>query len=259
LKGGSTLIYKEYIEWLTHELKDRYTPPHVPAGNDWLHCDRMEKWGCKIAGIEGLPGQCRLDFNMQEYEVACWLHNIDAGVEGKKPFDSVEPELRRLLAESPFDDTARERIIDAVRKHSKLKDEPGDSYLLTALRIADKLDRLGEATMGIIAACSMRGIQVMAYDPAHPFGYTSTVEGKLKSIYNDFMRQLEWYGMLPSDEARGLVPLTSMRFYVEFVRRFAVFIVNHHGGKNLVEKDLIQALGKYHRVILPKRFQPGIR
>jgi hypothetical protein len=188
---------------------------------------------------------------MEEYVVTCWLHNIDVRVGTKLPIAEAETSLRELLQDSPFDEAARERIIQAIKVHPKFRDEPSDSHLLTALRIADKIDKLEDSTMGIIGACAMRGVQLLAYDPEHPFNYTSTNESKLKSIYNDFMRQLEWYGMLPSDEARGLVSIGSMRFYVEFIRRFACFIGQHVGGDWVVgvEADLQQALGIYYEKI----------
>ena len=229
----------KYLAWLKGVLEPRYTPPLVPAGNDRLHCDRMASyWGPRIRAF--------LDFDLQEYEVTCWLHNLDVSVSSKMPWSKTEPELRGLLAESPFDDEARNRIVDAIKQHAKFKDSPDDSTILQALRIADKVDKLDDATMGIIGACAMRGVQVLAYDPVRPFNYASTEESKLRSIYNDFFRQLEWYGMLPSDEARALVSDDSMRFYVTFVRRFATFIARATGLTNESEGDIQKALGVYY-------------
>jgi hypothetical protein len=229
---------KEYLDWLRAELESRYTPPHVPAGNDRLHCDRMARWwGSRIYVF--------LKFDRDDYVAACWLHNLDVTITGKLPFPEAETEAGRLLELSPFEAEARKRIMDVLRQHP-FKDDPGDPTLLTAVRIADRVDKLDDSTLGIVAACAMRGVQVLAYDPVRPFNYTSTEEGKLKSIYNDFMRQLEWYGMLPSDEARALVSGDSMRFYVTFVRRYAAFISRVTGKVNESENDLRRALGQYY-------------
>jgi hypothetical protein len=231
--------FATYFALLKGVLIPAYTPPRAPAGNDHLHCDRMATyWGPRIRAF--------LAFDTAEYLTACWLHNLDVTQTGKRPFEEIEPELWGLLGDSPFGREARGRIVDAVRQHPKFKDDPADSALLTALRIADKVDKLDDATMGIIGACAMRGTQVLAYDPKQPFHYGSTDDGKLKSVYNDFMRQLEWYGMLPSDEARSLVADDSMRFYVQFLRRYGAFVARHTGLKDECDDDLQKALGPYY-------------
>ncbi len=235
-----------YLTWLSGELKQLYTPPNVTAGHDVDHCDRMAKWGPKILGIQGLPEQGPLQFDMDQYTAACWLHNIDRAFRTKT---EAYNKLFALLEESPFDEAAKKDIEEVVKLHPKFADEPGDSHLLTALRIADKVDRIATPTLGVLVAAAFQGSRLVMYDRGNPFNYGSTAEDKLKSIYTDFFRQLEWYGMLPSEEARGLVSIDSMRFYVMFIRQFAADIVHHLGRENDVEDDLRKALGSYYEMI----------
>lgn len=244
--------FQPYFEQLKQHLMPLYVPPRVTAGHDWPHCDRMAQWGPKILGIQGLPEQGRLRFDMDEYVTGCWLHNYDrvAGVEG----GNVEGDLRALLCDSPFATERREGIIADMKAHPKFMDEPRDDHRLTALRIADKLDRLDDSTLGIMVACAFNGTRLLFYDPANPFHCASTAERALKSLYNDFTRQLEWYKMLPSDEARGLVNMESLRFYITFVRRFAAAVTRHLNCENLVEDDIRQAFGPYYPRVVPKRW-----
>ncbi len=189
---------KDFLKWLSDFLRPHYTPPAIAGGHDWTHVERLITLASGITRF--------LNFNMDEFQAAAWLHNLDRATNLKevvKINGGLKAYCLKLLSEGPFDEDAQERIVDAVLQHNKKDDEPGDSTLLQALRIADKVDRFGP--LGIMAISAHQGPNLISYDPHNPFGYDSTAEDKLKSVYNNFMRVLEWYGMLPSAHARALI------------------------------------------------------
>lgn len=241
----------EFLRSLDERLRIPYTPPNLAGGHDVTHVERLAARGRKIGTI--------LKFDPDELAAAVWLHNLDRatllGPEIKEA-GGLANYCRTLLIDSPFNPEQRERIIDAVLQHPKKDDDPSDSPLLTALRIADKLDRIGP--LGILSIPAFRGPNLLPYDSKQPFGYDSTVEGKLKSIYNDFFRVLEWYGMLPSDEARSLVNIQRLRFFAEFLRMLGEEIAELTGAENLVEKDIRKALGTYYHQVLSVETEPEV-
>lgn len=226
---------------LEENLVPLYTMPNSPGGHDILHVLRMIALGPKIAQATGLQ------FSMVEFEAAVWLHNIDRGaaVKGAAKIISLEQLVRATLDATAFGVDAKVRIIDVVLRHSKKDDELGDSTLLQAVRIADKLDRLGP--LGIISAAAFRGSELPLYDPEHPFGYTSTAEGRMKTVYNDFFRIMEWVGMLPSNQARSLINRQDMIAFVEYVRALGAEIARRHDVKNEVEADIKKALDTHYK------------
>jgi hypothetical protein len=230
---------KDFVEGLSSTLEFEYSAPRTPGGHDADHIKRMLRMESKIASV--------LDFDPWEYRVAVWLHNLDrieafrAPLKQKGVFGYVE---RVVLEGSPFSPAARARIAYAVSRHAKKDDEPGDSSLLTALRIADKLDRLGP--LGILSAAAFRGGELPLYDARSPFGYASTAEERLKSVYNDFFRVLEWVGMLPSDAARSLINREHLAAYVAFLRALGKELSDRLEVEDRVEDDIRRALGSYH-------------
>ena len=228
---------------LEAKLASLYAMPNSPGGHDILHVRRMIDMGPRIAEVTGLT------FDLDEYAAAVLLHNIDRGaaVQGVAKLISLGQLVKVLLDETAFSPEAKDRIIVVVLQHSKKDDEPGDSTLLQAVRIADKLDRLGP--LGIVSAAAFRGSELPLYDPVHPFGYTSTAEGKMmKTVYVDFFRVMEWVGMLPSDQARSLINRNDMTAFINYVRAFGREIALRHGVVNRVEDDIKKALGSYYNL-----------
>jgi hypothetical protein len=241
-----------FIANLIGILGPHYDHKVCPA-HDLSHSKEMIRLARKIKAI---PAYKTLD--PDEFEVACIMHSTDRsntlreviGFKKGMPFGEFKTTwanyLRTLLATSPFDDVARERIIDAILQHAKKDDEPGDSVLLTALRIADKVVRFN--SIGVMAiAANHRDNQF--YDENNPFNYDSTEETKLKSVYNDYCRVLEWFKMLVCDAARNLIPLKQLKRYVEFMRWAGEDIAEITGVPNEVENDIKKALGKYYHLV----------
>ncbi|MBI3442661.1 MAG: hypothetical protein HY007_02755 [Candidatus Sungbacteria bacterium] len=244
--------FHAYLANLTATLISHYTPPNTGVGYDYNHIYEMLMWGPKIKALEPYR---HLDLN--EFVIAVWLHNTDRPALLKKEIGFVADRrmsagefatvwaayLHKLLVDSPFDEATRDRIVDAVIQHPKKFDEPGDSVLLTTLRIADKIVRFGPLGM-IGQPANNRGH--MFYDPKKPFGFGSTRESDLQTVYDDFMRVLEWYGILPSDEARSLVPISWIKAVLAFLRVMGEQIAMYTGKENLIELDLKKALGAYY-------------
>jgi len=233
----------EFIKRLAMQLTIDYSPRNVGGGHDYTHVLRMIKLGDKI--------KKHLDFNWHEYVMACWLHNIDRckchqeDIK-KKGLLSV---LLGLLDGAPLDDKAKLRVIIAAHEHHKKDDEPQDSQLLMALRIADKLDRL--SPLGIMAGAAHRGGEFPAYNPDKPFGYADTGEDSIRNIYVDYFRILEWYGMLPADWARDLVNKEYLHAFIQFLRVLGLEIAEVCNTKNNIEDDIKKALGNYYRELCP--------
>ena len=243
----------QFLQELEAKLIPYYTPPACPGGHDFLHVKSMIQLGSRI---QLLMSDENRKPNLLEYDVTCWLHNIDRPHELNKEIGGDKRKLADIcydyLSGSPLSTEQRLRIVDAVIEHPKFKDDlDRDSSVLTAIRIADKVVRLGPD--GIVSAAAFRGPELLAYNPNNPFGYQSTVEGKLKTVYNDFMRVLEWYEMLPFDWARDLVRERDMNAYLSFVRSFGRMIAQRCDVMNKVEEDIQRALGKYY-----KKFNPYI-
>jgi len=241
-----------FIRRLKEKLMPYYELPHALGDHDVWHVSRVAQMGRKI------KNRCRqLDFDLVEFEVVAWLHNIDR----VEPFRSEIGRLRNegnsetaalaLVAseffseEHPFVPQAVARIVDAVAQHSKKDDERGDSHLLTALRIADKLDRLNP--VGFLSVVVGSAADLPIYNPKCPFGVGSTVEGCMKSIYETFFRLLEWVPMLPLDEARALIEKNDLRACIDFVRALGIQLARENGVPNMVEDDIKKALGPYYR------------
>ncbi len=228
-----------FLDHLENTLTPEYIPPKVFGGHDFTHVKQLISLAKnRIYRV--------VFFNMDEFEAAAWLHNLDraAGFQNRISIEGLGSVCRLLLENSPFGNEICERIVKAVCEHSKKDDEPGDSSLLVALRIADKIDRFSPS--GILAIAAHSGMSYAAYDPKHPFGYTSTEEGKLRSTYNNFFRVLEWYGMLPSDQARALIHTQDLWLFVSFLRRFGEEISRHTGVSCTVEEDIQKALGDHY-------------
>lgn len=223
------------------KLSSHYTMPHGSGGHDIWHVKRLIARGPRIAETTGLV------FDYDEFVAAVWLHNIDrsAVVRGISDIVSLEQLVRIQLAETEFDHDAVDRIVDVVLQHNKKDDEPSDSALLQAVRIADKLDRLGP--LGVLSAAAFRGSELPLYDPEQPFGYTSTAEGKtMKTVYIDLFRVMEWVGMLPSDQARGLIDHEDITAFISYVRSLGREIARQHNIPNEVEADIQKALGPFY-------------
>lgn len=236
-----------YLQWLKEKLSPLYTPPATPGGYDLNHIYEMLKLGPKIAAIPQYS-----DLDLDEFAVAVWLHNSDRPRELQEnlgiPKDGWKERwgvyLFEILADSPFTAEVRMRIIDAVLQHSKKNDEPGDSTLLTALRIADKVVRFGP--LGMMGQPANRGRTQMFYDPENPFKYPSTEESQLKVVMHDYFRVLEWYAMLPCDEARALVSTQYLRAQIRYLRVLGLQISEYTGKENQIESCIKQALSAHY-------------
>jgi len=206
------------------------------GGHDITHVERFDVWKKKV---------CRVvkGVDPDKYDAAEWLHNADRYkifARRIKQIGIIEFCLE-CLEDSGFSDEAKMDIAVTVAEHSKFKDEPHDSPLLKAIRLADKLDRMCALGILAIGANALR-----PYDTAHPFGYATTVEGKMKTLYDNCFRVIEWYGMMPSDEARALVPKRNFRYLIGFVRQLGREMALATGIPNGSEADLKKALGEYY-------------
>lgn len=230
---------RQFLDRLARELRPYYTPPHVPCGHDWLHVERMIQISREIRFLA---------FDSVELEAAAWLHNLDRAPRILEL--SRERGLRTLcldyLSGSPFESGARERIACAVVEHSKRNDEADDNPLLTALRICDKVDRFRFAANTLLAIGAHRGTAHLPYDPERPYGHGSLAEPHLRTVASDFFRVLEWYAMLPSDEARALIDREDVEFLLHVVRRFGREVARHLGIEDHIEQDIQRALGPYY-------------
>lgn len=231
-------------------LSDRLTPFYQPkamgvGGHDVTHVLRLLETQKEIAEF--------LDFDRYEYQAAVWLHNADRSRQLLESFPgaSLEVALAKFLEPSPFDELARNRIVTAVLEHGKRDDGPNDSGLLQALRLADKWDRLGP--LGVISWPAFRGSYLLPYNPANPFGYDSTAEGRMKTLYDGFFRILEWYSHFPL--IRRLVGRhpERLRLFLDFVRAFGSEVGRCHNTPNQVEEDIKRALGSYYDEWRPGR------
>ena len=239
-----------FMQKLKTKLTPLYTLPNAPGGHDVWHVVRVAGRG------ERIRERCNLEFDLEEFEVAVWLHNIDrvhpycrwiaiSEELGESFKEAFERNLKAFFLEGhPFSAYSKERIIDAVVQHSKKDDEPGDSHLLTALRIADKLDRLNP--VGFLSAVVGSGVDLPIYDPSHPFGEGITVEKYMKSVYDSFFRLLEWVPMLPSDNARSLIVKEDLRACINLIRAVGKQLAREHNVPDVIEGNIKKALGPHY-------------
>lgn len=235
---ASTVNHTNFLENLKNRLQQPYSHTLV-AGHDTYHVRRMELLGPKIATF--------LDFDMDEYVAAVWLHNLDRAPASVLPNigTSFYEQAMGYLADSNFDAEAKERIAITAATHQKRDDEPGDSTLLTAVRIADKCDRMGP--IGIMTSSMIYGYQLPIHPGDKPVALTNTALSKMQTIYDDFFRILEWVNMLPSDKAREvMIDPVALRSFIDFVRALAQEISVRFGVENHSEQDIKRALGKFY-------------
>lgn len=228
-----------FLEDLATSLRKVYVVPYVGRGHDFYHVERMVARGFQLARY--------LKFDMDEYVAAVWLHNVDRCKALEPEWTArggLRPYLGDLLEKSGFSPEAKERITVAVLEHSKKDDEPHDSPLLTALRVADKLDRL--CPIGIVdAAAGWHHLPI--FDPHEPFGYDATEAGEHgtrghQSIYQTYYRVLEWVAMLPA-WARELIRREHIRLFITFLRLLGAQAAEQFGVEDRTEEDIRRALG----------------
>ena len=222
---------------LVSRLAPLYRLPHVVGGHTEVHVRGVEKLGERI-----FPYMPQVD--PLEYRVTAWLHNVDRCLVLRQEIltnvGGLTAHLWATLSESPFDHAARGRIVDAVLQHGKRDgDLAKDSPLLTAIRIADKLDRL--TPTNIMAGPAHRS-DLPHYDIEQPFGYRTNKDCHLKF----FFWNLEWYGMLPYDWARNLVDENFFKLFLLFLRELGRDIALRHGIENAIEDDIRTALGSHY-------------
>ena len=235
------MSHEQFHEDLERTLSPLLTPQRMKCGgHERTHPIRMDLMLSEMAEL--VPG-----FAPWEYRDGVWLHTLDRVPEFTASF---EASVRTLLARSPHDRAARERIVQAVLEHSKKDDGPDDTPLLKALRLADKWDRVG--AIGIFCGAAFRGAQLLPYDPEEPFGWSDTSEGGMKTLYHDFFRILEWYPQFPL--IRELVRRHPHRLerLLSFIRAFGSEIAERHGVANLVERDLAHVLGSHYATWSPE-------
>lgn len=226
-----------FYETLVAKLEPLYHVPHVLGGHDAVHVRGVERLGEKI-----LPHMPTVD--QTEYRVTAWLHNLDRCLAIKEELvvtaGGLTAYLHVMLSESPFNQAGRNRIVDAVLQHGKKEDDLAhDSSLITAIRIADKLDRLTPLNM-MSGPAHRSGIP--HYDLEQPFGYKTSKDCHLKF----FLWNVEWYEMLPYDWARRLVDPYFFRQFLSYLRELGRDIAERHGIENKIEEDIRMALGSYY-------------
>ncbi|HLD34959.1 MAG TPA: hypothetical protein VJB62_03795 [Patescibacteria group bacterium] len=228
----------EYLAMLKKTLTPLYTPPAIAGGHDLTHVLRMECLFYRLAGF--IYDQLSGIIQQAEYITAVWLHNIDRSKLVKKPSpQETKIACDDLLRASPFSADSKDRIIDAVLQHAKWDDDPDDSFLLQALRLADKTDRIG--VVGVICGAAFRGSIMLPYDPANPFKYQRLTEDDMRTLFQDYWRILEWWPKYPI--LRAFVGSQPLKEFLTFVRMYAAHIARMHEIPNTVEKNISQALG----------------
>ncbi len=230
-----------FIDELACLLREEYVYPNVKLGHDFFHVERMVSRGPEIYDAFPL-------FDLNEFAVAVWLHNVDrCRTLGARIVQSggLRQYLDGLLGDD-FPREAKERIIIADIDHPKKYDEPGDIPLLTAVRVADKLDRFNP-TLLVEAPASWAHLPI--FDPEDPFGYDDTEPGEHgqsggghKSIYETYYRVLGWVPMMP-EWARKLIPREHLRLFITFLRLLGAQAAKQFQTDNLVENDIRRALG----------------
>lgn len=205
------------------------------------HHQRMQNMYDEISNL--IPG-----VDEKEYLAAVWLHSLDRHESVKKlSKEELSFLLNVLLACSGFSETSsRQRIVSAVLEHSKFMDDPDDSPLLQALRLADKWDRIG--ALGVFSGLMWLGMRMPLYKAKKPFGYGSTAEGGhgYQTNYENFYRVLEWYKLFPL--IRELVRRHPRRLwnFLDALRAFAEEVSEAHGVPNTVEYDIHRCLGEFY-------------
>lgn len=188
-----------------------------------------------------------------EFVTAVWLHNVDRtpGFRAAIATESIRTVLLKLLQGSPFDTEARERIVSAAdpKNHGRRDDDPADTLLLGALRLADKWDRIGP--LGVIGGPAFRGSRMLPYDPGNPFGYEDTAEHGMKTLYHDFFRILEWVRDFPLVRELCNEHPHRLRFFLAYVRAFGAEVAERHDIENRVEEDIEKAMGFFYEAWAP--------
>lgn len=244
--------YKEFLDQLIQSLTPHYTPPFTPGGYDLNHIREMLRLGPQIAAISRYS-----NLDLREFEVAVWLHNTDRPNIFREMFEVGQPGWKsmwegwlygELASCRVFDQHAKQRIIDAVVQHSKRNDEDDDSVLLTSLRIADKVVRFGP--LGMMGQPANRGRDCMFYDPENPFSYLTeddgaTKESRIHYVLTDYFRVLEWYAMLPCDEARALINPVYLTIQLTYLIGLGRQIAEVTGKEDQMYECLHKALGPY--------------
>lgn len=222
-----------YLAWLSGMLEPFYATGVVVPGHDVSHVLRMV---ARAPEVTTLP-----DLDQGELVAAIWLHNLDRAPALGVSLAEVETASLRYLTGSPFADDARRRVAVAAGEHSKKHDEPGDSPVLIALRVLDKVDRMN--ALGVITAAACHGASKPLYVAREPFCYALSDGGQPYSVYDDIAgRIMEWPAMIPPG-LRYLIDVQGMRDVVSYVRNLAGHVCRIHGLTNGVESDLVKALG----------------
>lgn len=231
-------------------LQAQLTPLYEANGcHDLTHVLRMERMYEEIASlISGL--------DQAKFIITVWLHNLDRTKEMSR--EKLKGMLLGYLSESGLGPADQNDIITAILGHSKFRDDPDDSPLMQALRLADKWDRIG--VQGGISAFQWLGCKMPAYVPGHIFGYGSTAEGDLNkggkggytTLYQNFYRLMEWYTLFPM--VQELVRRHPERFwtFLNLLRSYAAEIAEAHGVANEVEADIEKCLGSLYNQWAPK-------
>src|SRR3989344_5334554 len=234
--------------WLVTVLAEKLSPvyivPRAHGCHDLPHVTRMVAMADEICDLIGGVDKCF-------FKITVWLHNADRIPEFQKDIKTwgLESFLRAMLPYS-FPASITDEIIDAVLKHSKKDDEPQDSPLLLALRVADKWDRIG--ILGAVSGFEWLGSRLPSYDQQKPYGYGNTAEGHYKTIYQNLFRILEWYGM--SSHVRSLVERHpwKMEHLLSFILAYGREVAEAHKIPNTSEEDIRKALGTYYEKWAPK-------
>ncbi len=241
---GSLKSKKELLESLKRRLTPLYTQPQATGAHDLPHVVRVAEMYPEIRDLA--PG-----VDETVYQITAWLHNVDRCPAYHELISSagLTSTLFSFLGDSELTSSENARIVQAVFAHGKKDDEPGDSMLLKALRIADKWSRFD--VIGITSGIAWKGNELPLYRVENPFVYGPTAEGEWKTHYGNFFRVLEWYAM--SADIRELVRRRpeGFREMLFFVRAWARAVSAAHRVANTVEEDLVKCLGPYYGLWKP--------
>ncbi|MEK9173239.1 MAG: hypothetical protein AAB594_01540, partial [Patescibacteria group bacterium] len=98
-----------FLDHLENTLTPEYIPPKVFGGHDFTHVKQLISLAKnRIYRV--------VFFNMDEFEAAAWLHNLDraAGFQNRISIEGLGSVCRLLLENSPFGNEICERIVKAV-------------------------------------------------------------------------------------------------------------------------------------------------
>lgn len=218
----------EFTTALAARLRPLYDV-NAAHGHSDIHCEGMVRLFPQIA--EHIP--C----DRWEFETSVWLHNLDRFL--PKGGMAIAKTCTAYLSDSPFDDTARSRIIEAIANHTRLYQDDS-APLQRALQIADMTENLAGAVT-IVRAITFSGPNFPICNPKNPFEYGDT-DSPERNVLANFFRHLEWFRFIPP-WARQIVTRERRQLMLQFLRQLGQEVAGYYGVQNQIEDCLKKALG----------------